>query len=184
MAGRPLSTVSTRAGGPARWRSGPAPDPRVLRDECESAALARRPDERPPSRRSWSRSTLDFVPRMHRLVVDRDDAVSRMHCGEGLSAGGRLSAVRPDPGDRIDLLVFRRQKHKREPGNTTFMVTPARMTTIRFQTGLASNIRSGGMCAISDATSRPSCRPFLRGRHLHVAAERSQETILGFSDLP
>ena len=30
---------------------------------------------------------------------------------------------------------------------STFIVTPARITTIRFHTGLASNIRSGGTMA-------------------------------------
>jgi len=45
------------------------------------------------------------------------------------------------------LPFFRARPLKMSHANSVFIVTPARMTIIRFHTGFASNMRSGGTCA-------------------------------------
>jgi hypothetical protein len=46
------------------------------------------------------------------------------------------------------------RKAKAPHANNAFMVTPARITTMRFQIGLASNTRSGGTAIVGVPPSR------------------------------
>ena len=59
--------------------------------------------------------------------------------------GGSESATRPTTVvGSISRPFLNASPTKTSQANTTFMVTPARMTTMRFHTGCASNTRSGG----------------------------------------
>ena len=129
---------------------------------------------------------LHLVPRRYGTAIDRHDPGARLGISRSASppAGTSSGTTRPTVVTGIDLPpVLAGETLKTSQANTAFMVTPARITTMRFHTGFASNIRSGGTGASAPPALERGCPDvLLAARHLHVPAEREPaDGVLGFS---